>query len=488
MPSLLAQHTDRPTLRVESRHQQHPQLRVWIAGVLDTVIMLYATALIVLLLTGGMAFGWLSLTRAAKPILVLLILVPIRTAFHQPSWLTALAERLWDTLNPSAKSLANRIPAAVRDVLFAFVVTTSATFAVGFVVNVLFPPARFRPFAMPFRRVKFAETFAAWDSGWYFDIAMRGYYFSADGQSSVAFFPLYPLAMRAVALPFGSSEKAVWAAGIAISCAAFLGGLLALHRLTERLFNDREVARRTVLYVAVFPFSFFLSRVYPSALFFLLTVLAVSAAYDSRWWRAGLWGALATLTRPHGILIGIPLGLMALSGAGARQIVSRFAALAPIPAGLLAYSLYVNALAGDPLAWLRSQSQWGFSLGHAPWQQLENLIGQLEQNGLYDYFFTSEFAPFRLFHGAVALFLFMVIPAVFRRLGAPLGAYVLVNLLVPLTGNALEGIGRYAAVVFPVFMVLGTLRWPGFHEALLIVWSLFLALFVGLFVTWYPIY
>ena len=45
--------------------------------------------------------------------------------------------------------------------------------------------------------MRFAETFAAWDSGWYFDIAQRGYYWSASGQSSLAFFPLYPMLMRA---------------------------------------------------------------------------------------------------------------------------------------------------------------------------------------------------------------------------------------------------------------------------------------------------
>jgi hypothetical protein len=61
------------------------------------------------------------------------------------------------------------------------------------------------------------EVFAAWDSGWYFDIARQGYYFNPAGESSIAFFPLYPLLMRAVAWPFGGSDKALWVAGIAIS-------------------------------------------------------------------------------------------------------------------------------------------------------------------------------------------------------------------------------------------------------------------------------
>jgi hypothetical protein len=65
---------------------------------------------------------------------------------------------------------------------------------------------------------------------------------------------------------------------------------------------------------------------------------------------------------------------------------------------------------------------------------------------------------------------------------------VLASLLVPLSGNALEGIGRYTAVLFPVFMVLGGLRSQRMHEALLIIAALLRSLFVILFVTLRPIY
>lgn len=462
--------------------------RPWLAGALDVVIALYSLALMVILASGGVQVGWLSLTEAAKPILLLWVLLPARVALREPCLFRPLAAGFRETVQPRIRSLSERVPAAVRDVTFAFVITRLGAIAVGFVVNLLFPTYHQRPFDLPFERDTLAETFAAWDSGWYFDIATRGYYYSAEGQSSVAFFPLYPLAMRALAWPFGSSPQAVWGAGIALSLAAFLAGLIVLHRLTERIFEDREIARRTVLYISVFPFSFFLSRVYPSGLFFLLTILAVSAAYGSRWWLAGLCGGLATLSRPHGILIALPLVLMALKAGTVRELATRLVALAPIPAAFIGYCLYVGSLAGHPLAWLTSQSQWGFSLGHPPWEQLLGLIAKLERHGLHDYFFTSELAAYRLFHGAAALFFVAMIPAVFVRFGAPLGAYVLASIVIPLSGNALEGIGRYGAVLFPVFMVLGTVKSPRVHDALLIVWSLFLALFVGLFVTWRPIY
>lgn len=461
--------------------------RRWLIGALDVTIAFYTLALVIILLTGGLDVGWLSIQQPAKPILVLWILIPIRVVLHL-SWPQSPFERLAVTARQTVPAMVARIPPAVRDVTFVFLVTRLAAMSVGFLVNLLFPTSRARPFDLPFENAKFAETFAAWDSGWYFDIATRGYSYSDAGQSSIAFFPLYPMAMRALAWPFGSSDAAVWTAGIVISSATFFLGLLALHDFTYRLFFDREVARRTVLYVAVFPFSFFLSRVYPSGLFFLLTVLAVSSAYRSRWWLTGVFGALATLTRPQGILIAVPLFLMALRGGRWQDVALRLLALSPIPLAFLGYNLYIAQLSGEPLAWLSTENRWGYSLGHPPWEQLLALVDKLGRYGFYDYFFTSNLAAFRLFHGAAALFFIVAIPAVFRTLGAPLGAYVLVSLLVPLSGNALEGIGRYGAVLFPVFIVLATVKSPRFHEAVLIVWSVFLALFVALFVTWHPIY
>ena len=113
--------------------------------------------------------------------------------------------------------------------------------------------------------------------------------------------------MRALAWPFGGSDRALWIAGIALSYACLFLGLAVLHRLTARTFGgDRETARRTLLYVAVFPFAYFFTQVYTESLFLLTSVSAVAAAVASRWGWAGLFGALAALTRPNGILIAVP--------------------------------------------------------------------------------------------------------------------------------------------------------------------------------------
>ena len=112
----------------------------------------------------------------------------------------------------------------------------------------------------------------------------------------------------------------------------------------------------------------------------------------------------------------------------------------------------------------------------------------LPAEGPYGYFFSDPLAPYYLVHGLVALAFVALTPAVFTRLGPALGAYVAVSLYVPLTGNALEGIGRYAATLFPAFMLLGTIRSRRVHEAILIGSALVLSLLAGLFAGFYPIY
>lgn len=458
------------------------------ALVLEILIAAYALALLVPAIV-GVDLGPLTPDRAEKPILILLLAVPIRLALGGRSRLLAPVAARWPELPQLRARMVASVPAAIADVAFALAATRLATFAIGFLSNLLFPPMKDRSFAMPFAYQRFAETFAAWDSGWYFDIARRGYYYNPGTQSSIAFFPLYPMLMRGVAWPFGGSDRAIWLAGIFVSCVAFATALVVLHRFTERVCGDRETARRTVLYLAIFPFSLFFTRVYAESVFLLASVLAVSSAWDRGWLRAGVWGALATLARPNGILIGLPLLLMACSPwPPPRALAGRLAALIPVPLAFAGYCGYVYTLTGDPLAWLSAQAHWNYSLGHPPWRLLLTMIGRLVKHGWYDYFFVTTMTPFRLFHGMTALVFLVLMPGVFKRFGVAMGAYVLASLLVPLSGSALEGIGRYAAVLFPVFMFAGTFRSERLHEAVLIVCSLFLALFIALFVTLRPIY
>ncbi|MBI4476949.1 MAG: hypothetical protein HY654_07230 [Acidobacteria bacterium] len=458
---------------------------------LEVAIVLEFAALLAVLVGGGFDFGWVSAHDASRPVLILLVLVPARLVAGRSPALVTHARTVKRLAAPGLDrvSVWLRARPEVGDVTFAFVVSRATSLAAAFLVNILVPPARPRAFELPFASQKFAELFAAWDSGWYFDIARRGYYYRVDGQSSVAFFPLYPLLMRIVAWPFGGSDRALWIAGIVISYACFVAALFVLHDLTRRITGSRETARRAVLYIAVFPFSFFFARVYTESLFLLVSLVAISSAWRSKWWLAGLFGGFAALTRPNGALIAIPLGLLALAGRpDLPTLWKRGVALAGIPLAVAGYSLHVYGIAGDPLAWMAAQQHWEYRLWHPPWNHLLSLASQVARHGPYDVFFATRYAPYQIVHGTIAVFVLVLTPFVFLRLGLALGAYTLAAVLLPLSSSDMQGIGRYTAVLFPIFIVLGTLRSDRLHEALLVVSALFLAVFAGLFVTVHPIF
>src|SRR5688572_21987441 len=187
---------------------------------LEIVILIYAAAT-ALFLVGVTDLGFATVSRGEKPVLILLIAIPLRVSLGGPSWLLGFPSRLVRDPTAIRAATIDRVPAAILDTLFALLVIRLGSIFVAFVANVMFPPTRLRAIEMPFRQSKFVEIFAAWDSGWYFDIARRGYYWNPDGQSSIAFFPLYPMLIRAGAWPFGGTDRALWISAIAVSAIAY---------------------------------------------------------------------------------------------------------------------------------------------------------------------------------------------------------------------------------------------------------------------------
>src|SRR3954470_15721698 len=147
---------------------------------------------------------------------------------------------------------------------------------------------------------------ARWDSVWYLTIADSGY---GDSTARAAFFPLYPLLIRAVGTVFGGSHAALLIAAFLVSLAAFVAALVLLYRLTE-LELGRRLARPTLLLLAVFPAAVYFGAPYSESLFLLLAVGAFYSARTDRWAWAGACAGLASATRSAGLLLVLPLGLL----------------------------------------------------------------------------------------------------------------------------------------------------------------------------------
>ncbi len=199
-----------------------------------------------------------------------------------------------------------------------------------------------------------------WDSGQFEAIAAHGY----SHRYSAAFFPLYPYMERFAALVI----RDPFIAGLIISNIAGLVLFTVLYRLVKDDF-DESIAARTVLYVAVFPTSFFLAAAYNESLFLCLTLLSFYAIRHGRWWQAGIFGLLAALTRSSGLFLLLPFYYEYLRQNQFQwKAALRFNVVSGllIPAGVGIFALYCFFHYHDALAFSHAQAIWGRQL-QLPW-------------------------------------------------------------------------------------------------------------------------
>jgi hypothetical protein len=320
---------------------------------------------------------------------------------------------------------------------------------------------------------------ARWDSVWYLRIADSGYGGNAslrsghrpllahDSAPRAAFFPLYPLLVRAVGTLFGGSNGALLVAAYLVSLAAFLAALVLLYRLTE-LELGRPLARPTLLLLAVFPAALYFGAPYSESLFLLLAVGAFYAARTDRWAWAGACACLASATRSAGLLLLLPLALIWWSSRPRRPRDAAWLALAPV--GVAAYAAWLGFVEGDALRFLDVQEAWSRELTvplAGAWDGLVAALDGVRQLASGSrtpvYFEAAAGDPFRIAAINVMLFATLVFAVVacigvLRRLPRPYGVWVGASLVLPLsfpvTPQPLMSLPRFVSVLFPVFMWL----------------------------------
>ena len=291
------------------------------------------------------------------------------------------------------------------------------------------------------------DGWARWDSGWYRNIADVGYTNQPNesGQRDTAFFPLYPLLARA----FGWLVGDVVVGGVLVSNVALLAALVLLHELVERK-TSREVAARSLVLVAVFPFAFYWGAVYTESLFFLCTVGAFALAERKKWLWAATFAACAGATRTIGVLLAPPLLLLCLAQSGWRRPSIRVAACAAVSPflGLASYMIFLHLQFGDALAFARSQNAAGWSTNAAGLDRLAYGIGLLTSG---ENILAGDIRVTDTLHLFVVAWAIPAAVASWRVLGAPYALWSFLA-IAPALGIWI-GFGRYVAPLFPLFVV-----------------------------------
>jgi hypothetical protein len=391
-----------------------------------------------------------------------------------------------------------------------------------------------------------AAPAARWDAAWYLVIARYGYRpdLGVYTSSRTAFFPLYPLGLRAISW-LGAPPVL---AGVLLSVVAFALALYGIHRLTtlelalgasSTLARDRvaDAARLAVMLTAFAPMAFFFSAVYSEALYLALSVGLFWSARQGRWMWVGVLGALAGATRSTGLVLVLPALIIYLYGPredrlpdfladrpsvrGARLWVWSSAGGLPailrpryrlrrdalwlclLPAGVVLYGAYLALAGGNPLAPLHAQEVWSRHFAGpyvGIWDGLKAAFEGARQLLSFQrhhvYFPTGTESPFVSAGHNLMLFAFLAaaIPAivgVVRRLPLAYGAYVIAALALPLSypvsSQPLMSLPRFLLVLFPlgIWLAAWLSERPRLQRPVLVLSGALMAFFVAQFATWH---
>lgn len=319
-----------------------------------------------------------------------------------------------------------------------------------------------------------------WDAGWYLTIAQHGYEYVPHHTSSIAYFPLFPLAIRALHAILPGSI--VLAALVVVSLSLVLATLYILQLV--HLDYDEPVAWRTVVFLLLFPAAFFFSAVYSESLLLLWFAASLYHMRRGQWLLAAGFAALASATRPVGIALIVPLVLEIL----AQQLWHRdpgrvVASLAIAPLGLVAYFAYLQERFGSFLIFFTNDARFSrhafqpvFLLG------FEWLFGDRSARMLYPSNTRSLSSAF-LLTDTTMLWVFLIAGVIcWWKLRPSYGGLILAGALIPALSGSPQSMARYLAVLFPAFILLANTKSRLLHIVVGVIFAVGLGLTTWLFV------
>ncbi len=329
-----------------------------------------------------------------------------------------------------------------------------------------------------------------WDGFWYSTIIEGGYNWQPGAHSNVAFFPLFPMIVRAIADVFTGTS--FYTVGVIVNHIIFLLALTAVWFYAEGK-AGREVATRTVFLVSIFPTALFFSAAYSEPVFLLTCALSLGALHRRDYLTAGAAGLFASLARPAGLLLVIPYAIElwrnrgGMSGLGSWARKALPALLIPIGIGL--YALYLGREFGEPLAFSKAQAAWGRELTF-PLLSLWRAAAAIFEPQPHELVFYMNIL------NVVTSTAFLVIGALMWRSDPSGGAFVVVATLIylaypvgpgsaawdPWQGNSIQSMSRYVVTLFPAFVPIArwgasNIRWPTLIAAFVALQVMLTALF-----------
>lgn len=209
------------------------------------------------------------------------------------------------------------------------------------------------------------EYWLRWDAPHFIYIAQYGYTNVGDPANYIVFPPLYPIFIKIFGSIFGNFN--FWA--VTISMVLFSVSGCLFYKLVKEIW-DKNIAKKSLFLLAIFPTSYFFTAPYTEALFWVFAMLTLLMSKRKRFFLAGVFAGLAILSRLPGILlIIVPLFIVLQN----KKKLSNFTLfILPVGFCVCAYLLINWQLFGDPFAFQNIlQNHWQKTFAW-PWESIRS--------------------------------------------------------------------------------------------------------------------
>ncbi|GIU86031.1 MAG: membrane protein [Acidimicrobiia bacterium] len=293
-------------------------------------------------------------------------------------------------------------------------------------------------------RPSLGELVTRWDAVYYLGIVDRGYPRGDALAPEHAFFPLYPLGVEAIdrVVPGGAVT-----AGVVLSLVAGAVATVLLWHFAAAL-TDRATADRTVLVFCFFPGTVVFGWPYADALLLALMCGSLLALAHGRWVAGAAVGALATATRPSGLVLVAACALAAWEhtrGTAGRRLAAAAAAGGICASGFVAFLAWLWNHTGEPRQWMRVEREV-FGEG-TPWKRLPTTVADTFRDG-------AQFNRVLVLACAV-LALVLLAAGLTARQPPWAKAVTVLALYLALTANIASASPRLQLAAVPAFVALG---------------------------------
>lgn len=289
------------------------------------------------------------------------------------------------------------------------------------------------------------SPWANFDGIHYLTIAANGYTTEAN------FLPLFTILIKVFSPVFG-----FFFSGFLIANLSFLFALIIFYKLILLDYSS-SVAKQTIIFLLLFPTSFYFGSIYTESLFLLLIVCSFYFARKGNLIVSSVFAMFSSVTRLPGIVM-LPVLLYQYIVKKGFQFSIRLLFLLLVPIGLISYAIFNFYKWGDFFYFIKAHGNLLNS------RSVDNII--LFPQTILRYINILVTVPTSQYEWWIALMelsIFFIISILFyiawkKKIEKSYLLYALLAFLLPVFSGTFSGLPRYVITLFPIFITIALIQ------------------------------